>query len=1022
MRSKFKWIFTLLVALSMQFSFAQEKTVSGVVSDKDGALPGANVVVKGTTRGVSTDIEGKYAIKVKAGETLVFSFIGLADQSKVVGAANSINVVLAPDATQLDEVLVTGAMGIKRKKEAQTSSTQLVKAEELTQANNPNVVQGLAGKVSGLQINTTNNGVNPTTRIVLRGNRSLTGDNQALVVIDDVISTTGILQALAPETIESINVLKGAQGAALYGVQGSNGVLIVSTKKGTRDSKPQINFTSSYDFQDIAFLPERQTKYGQGWNGQHVAYENGGWGAEMDGVLRPVGLLQADGTYIMSPYSPIKDNIKQFFNDGSVLQNSLDFSAGGQDGYIFLSANKQNTEFVVQDDKLDRSTFLFRAGKNVGKWKFGGNASYIATKTQTTSSNLFTDLLQTATNIPVGRFSSPNQQYHWTSYYNSPYWLRENVRNQNRSNTANLIGTISYKLNDHISFDYRANVRLAASNFRGHVNGYTDLLKVGGGDQTIISSFDTNNQSSRNIYADFLTNFDYKLTDNLGFKANLGHNLTDDYSDFTTTGGDNLTIPGFYNVSNITGEPRRSNAFFRTRGFALFANVDLEYKDFLFFNFTARNDWVSRLDKTERSLFYPSAGVSFVPTKAIDGLKDKKGFSSSKLAYSIVKTGNGSRVGAYDTNLTLVQGTGYPFGSLNSFVVNPNFTDPLIRPEFSVTHELIANFGFFEDRVTLEAAGFYTSTEDLVTVARTSNTSGLISGQLNIGQTTTKGFEVDLGFSSKQDAKFKWNARFSYATAITMVDKVTDDADEVLLQGGADIGIFATVGEEFPLIKGTAYERDENGQVIIDAATGNPLQTAEFKILGKATPDYILGFNGSVEYKGIRLAGVFDFRTGHQFWAGTKDWLSWSGHLVESAQNGRRGFVFPNSVVTTGTPGVYAPNTGTITGGTTYTDYLNYFSNEYRDVSENYVLDATAFKCRELTLSYALPSKILADTGLSAVTFGVNARNVFVILPKENRGYHDPEFANTTGNAAGLAVTGQYPATRTFGFSLNVTF
>jgi TonB-linked SusC/RagA family outer membrane protein len=1005
----------------MQFSFAQEKTVTGVVSDADGALPGANVVVLGTTRSAQTDVDGKYAIKAKAGETLVFSFIGLQDKSVKVGASNTVNAKLESEAQKLDEVLITGGLGIRKKKEALVSSQQVVKAQELTQAANPNVVQSLVGKVSGLQINTTNSSVTGSSSVVLRGTRSLTGSNEALVVIDDVISSLGVLQALAPETVESVNVIKGAQGGALYGVRGSNGVIVVTTKKGTKSGKPQISFTSSYDFQEIAYIPERQTKYGQGWNGQHVSYENGGWGAEMDGVLRPVGLLQADGTYIMSPYSPIKDNIKQFFNNGSILQNNIDFSVGNAEGYAFISANKQKTEFVVDGDALDRSTFLFRGGKTLGKWKVGGIATYISSSTQTTSSTLYTDLLQTATNIPVGRFSSPFNQYHWTSYYNSPYWLRENVRNLNRANTANLTATLNYTMNKHISFDYRANVVLGSSNFRGHVNGYTDLLKVGGGDQTIISSFDTNNQSSRQIYADFITNFKYDLTKDVGLSANVGHNVTDIYSDFTSVGGDNLTIPGFYNISNITGDPRRSNGYTRQRGFALFANVDLNYKDYLYMNLTSRADWTSVLSKEERRLFYPSAGISFIPTKAFDALKDKKGLSSSKVAVSIVKVGNGN-VAPYAVQNTFNQGIGYPFNTLNSFVQNTAITDPAIRPEYSVTKELIVNLGFLQDRITLEGAVYRADNSDLITRASASFASGVTSLQGNVGKTVTDGLEIDLGISNKEGAALKWNARFSYATNKTVVKSIAPGIDELNLQSNADVGIFAQVGEEFPLIKGTAYERDENGLVIIDATTGNPLQTAGFKILGKSTPDYILGFNASVEYKGIRLAGVFDYRTGHQFWAGTKDWLSWSGHLVESAQNGRRGFVFPNSVVTTGTPGVYAPNTNTITGGTTYTDYLNYFSNEYRDVSENYVLDATAFKCRELTLSYSLPSNILKDTGLGAVTFGVNARNLFTILPKENRGYHDPETSNTTGNAQGLALNSQYPVTRTFGFSLNVTF
>ena len=1022
MRSKFKWIFTLLLAFTMQFSFAQEKTVTGVVSDATGPLPGANVVVKGTTRGVQTDVDGKYSINAKSGEVLLVSFTGYIDSEVKVGAANSYNFTIKESSIMLEDVVVTGALGIQKRKEAITYASQVVKAKEITQAGNPNVVQSLIGKVSGLQINTTNNSVNPTSRIVIRGSKSLTGNNQALIVIDDVISSAAILTSIAPEMIESVNVIKGPQGSALYGVDGANGVMIVSTKKGSKSGKAEVSFTSNYDFQEIAYLPERQTKYGQGWNGQHVTYENGGWGAEMDGVIRPVGLLQADGTYIMSPYSPIKDNIKQFFQNGSIVQNTLNISLGNADGFAYISASKQNTNFVVKDDLLDRTNFLFRSGKNVGKWSLGTTINYISSRTETTSANLFTDLLQTATNIPVGRFSSPFNQYHWTSYYNSPYWLRENIRNTNRNSYISAIANMKFKLNDHISFSYTPSVQLTSTNYRGHTNGYTDLITVGGGDQSIVSSFDTNNQSSRRIYADFLANFDYKLTDKIGMKANVGNNISEFYSDFTSVGGDNLTIPGFYNISNITGEPRRGNGKTRQRGFAFFANLDFSYEDFLYLNVTGRNDWVSTLPKNNNNFFYPSAGISFIPSKAFSGLKDSKILSSSKVSFNLTKTGRANGIDPYAIQNLYGQGTGYAFGSLNSFVQSTSVTDGAIKPEFSVQKELNINLGLFEERVTL-GGSFYTSdNKDLITNTTPSPASGLTSARINVGKTVTSGMEIDLGFSSSQNAELKWNVNLNYTSYKTEVEKVSADATEVALASFASIGIFATEGEEFPLIKGTAYERDDEGHVIIDAATGNPLQTADFKILGKVTPDYILGLNAAIEYKGVRLSGTFDYRTGHKFWAGTKDWLSWSGHLVESAQSGRRGFVFPNSVITTSTPGSYAPNTTTITGGTTYTDYLNYFSNEYRDVSENFVLDATAFKCRELALSYTLPAKFLKNTAVNNVSFGVNARNLFTILPKSNRGYHDPEQSRSNGNDQGLAVTGQYPVTRTFGFNLNVTF
>ncbi|TXH79408.1 MAG: TonB-dependent receptor [Romboutsia sp.] len=426
--------------------------------------------------------------------------------------------------------------------------------------------------------------------------------------------------------------------------------------------------------------------------------------------------------------------------------------------------------------------------------------------------------------------------------------------------------------------------------------------------------------------------------------------------------------------------------------------------------------------------FYPSAGLSFIPTKAFDGLKSDKGLNYAKLSASIVRVGNTSIVSPYDINSIYSVTGGFPIGSLSSFSPNQNPTDPLIKPEFMTTAEFGINLGFLNDRITLDASYYSTKTTDLITRQSTSAGSGISSVLTNIGQMTTTGYEIDLGFTPVKASDFnnlglKWENRLAYSHTKSIVDKVSESANEVALQNftGAGVGIFATEGEEFPLIKGIAYERDDQGRVLIDPVSGNPIRTTDYKILGKATPDYVINYNTAVEFKGIRLAAVMDYRTGHQFWSGTKDWLSWSGHLYESAENGRTGFIFPNSAVET-SPGVYTENTSVVTGGTTYTSYLNYFSNEYRAVVENFVLDATAFKVRELSLSYLLPESMIEKTGLTSLRLGVNARNPFIVLPKENRNYNDPEQSRSSGNDQGLAVSGQYPATRTFGFSLNASF
>ena len=1032
MRSKFKWIFTLLLAVSMQFSFAQEKTVTGVVSDASGTLPGANVVVQGTTRGVQTDVDGRYSIKASTGEVLVFSFVGMSDYRATVGASNVVNATLSEGGIALTEVIVTGALGIKRTKDAVTSSQQVVQNEELTQAASPNAIQSLAGKVSGLQINTTNSGVNATTRIVLRGNRSFTGNNEALIVIDNAVSSAAVLQTIAPELIESTNVIKGASGAALYGSDGSNGVIIVTTKRGAKGGKPVVSINSSVDFEEVAFVPQRQQRYGQGWSGTHVTYENGAWGAEMDGVIRPVGLPQADGSYIMAPYSPIKNNIKQFFQTGTLTQNGFSINAGDESGYALFSANRQTTDFVVKDDKLNRNSFLFKGGKKLGKWDISGIANYNSTVTNTTTATLYTELLQAATNIPISQFSSPFNQHHWTAYYKSPYWMQENIRNERRRENFSGTAAINFELNKNINFNYTANIQLVQASRNDFTNGYTDVIKVGGGDHTTVSDFFQNNSGARNIYGDFLANFNYDLTDKLNLKFNLGNNIQDRFYNITTVGGTNLTIPGLYTISNVespnitTGN--LNNGILRSRAYAFFANVDLGYDDYLFLNLTGRNDWTSLLNVDNNNYFYPSAGISFVPTKAFAALENNNVLTHAKIAASYVRIGN-NNVAQYAINDLYNSGAGYPFGNNNSFVQQTANTFAYIRPEFYTTKDVTLNLEFFErSRLTLDVSAFQTDTKDLNTSVSASSASGLTTSYVNIGQSRVKGIEIDLGFTpiDNRDLDLKWTNRLSFYSAKTTVVKVSDESDELALANfttSGGIGIFAVKGEEFPLIKGVGYERDDQNRIIIDAATGMPVKTVGYINLGKATPDYILSYNSAIDFKGFRLAAVMDYRTGHQFWSGTKQWLSWSGHLYDSAVTGRTGFVFPNSSYEDpNNAGSYLPNNSIVTGGTTYTNYISYFQDEFAETAENFVIDATAFKVRELSLSYGFKRDVVERAGLTSLRLGVNARNPFMVLPKENRNYSDPEQSRSAGNDTGIAATGQYPMTKTYGFSVNLTF
>ena len=1068
MRSKFKWIFMLLIALSMQFSFAQEKTVTGVVSDSSGPLPGANVVVQGSKTGTQTDVDGKYSIKAKAGDVLVFSFVGMTETTAKVAASNTVNVKMQ-DGVKLEEVIV-GAMGIKRTKDATVSAQKQIGAAELTQANNPNAVSALAGKVSGLTISSITNGVSPTLKIVLRGSRSITGNNEALVVIDNVISTATILQLLPPDAIENVNVIKGAQGAALYGAQGVNGVIIVTTKKSSKIEKLTVGVNSSVDYESVNFVANRQQEYGQGWtndpgfdfpnlangnpdprNGSgFVPLENGSWGPAFNdprfiGLQVPVGLPQADGTLFMTDWKPIKDNIKDFYQTGVTTQTGFDVNVGGLDSYITLGVNKRSSGYVVDGDQLARTSFNLRAGKSLGKFKIDGTVNYATQTTSQTDSNLLDDLLQVAINIPISRFANSGNEGHWTVYAQNPYWMTKANRNDSRTDFFNGSVSLGYEINKNISANYIANVQLTSSNSQSHSDGWFNeghVVDFGGysyygqsiwtladlGQLNAASSFSANQSFTSNIYSDLIFNFNYDLNQDLNLKFNVGNNIQDRTYRITSQGGDNLDVPGFYHITNVLNPSNPSsldNRLVQTRRVAGFLNVDLDYKNYLFLNATSRMEQFSAV---KSAYSYPSVGVSFIPTKALDGVKSDV-LNYLKVNASYTRVGNTTAVGAYQTNDLAVLPSGFPFGSLGSLAYNSAPTDPNIRPEFVTTAEFGAQVGLFNDKINLEVSYYVAKTSDMITRATSSSGSGNSSLLTNIGDLENKGFEIDLGFSPIKTKDFKWDVKTNYSTAKTKIIALAAGATSVNLLSNSEVGIFAEVGEEFPLIKGTAFVRDPNGSIVVNA-NGTPQKTSTFEKLGKGTPDFIFGFTNSFDYKGVKLTIVGDYRTGASAYSEAKRLLLFTGGDLETAGFDRTlGYVVPNSVQVSGT-GFVANTTPAL--GPNYASTLNYFTTTHRTTGEANMVDAAALKIREIALSYSLPKTITDKLGLQSFRLGINARNPFVFLADgsflkaknggANNGYFDPEASFSGGNAQGYANVGQYPTTRTFGASINLTF
>lgn len=516
-------------------------------------------------------------------------------------------------------------------------------------------------------------------------------------------------------------------------------------------------------------------------------------------------------------------------------------------------------------------------------------------------------------------------------------------------------------------------------------------------------------------------------------------------------GGKNLDIPGYYHISNVLDPERPTNLVNRkliSKTVAGFADVNLNYEDYLFLNATARYEGNSVAKKGNQFYFYPSAGISFVPTKAIDGLKDSKVLSNMKLFANYTQVGSLDPVQPYEILSLGAVAANFP-NIGNSYSNLQNITDPNIKPEIYTTLEAGVNLGFLNDRITIDASAFKTNTKDLITDSSVSSTTGnnLVKG--NNGELEAKGFEIDLGFMPYNNDTFKWSTRASFTHNETRVLDAGDSRKVVLFNGGnsnLDFDISAVEGQVFPYITGTDWLRDSQGRVIL-SDQGRPTVDSEFKDLARATPKYIVGLTNTFDYKGLGLSFTLDYRTGHYFMSQTKYNLTWNGHLVDSAEFDRNvGFLMPNSsIADPGNPGQFIENTSVLTGGFyTLTGTNNrtqdYFGNAAALGSFN-LTDATAFKVREVALSYSVNKKVLEKLNLSTLKFSVNARNPFVKFHDSNKGYADPEatsqvntsnsvaartaqgtLTNTSRNGLGFIGDGQYPSTRTFGFSVNVGF
>ena len=1061
----------------LQQVYAQNRSLSGRVTDRTSGqgLPGATVLVKGTTVGASTNADGSFSLSVPTtATTLTFSSIGYTSVDKTIGSDATYDVSLASDVKQLGEVVVTGALGLQRQSREIGYATATIDTKELNQARVTNVTNGLAGKVSGLQIQTLSAGINPQVRVTLRGSRSLTGENQALIVVDGVLSTSEVLTALNPDDIDNITVLKGANAAALYGSQASNGALIITTKKG--GNTPTVTFSHTSQFESLAFLPKLQDQFGLGaqdyresvsgglplfpddkhdridadYSAQYNPYENQQFGPKFDGSLQTLGLQLENGHIQIMPYIARPNERRDFFNTGYQMQNNVSFAGGDDKSKIFVSFQNVKNHGLVPKDIFDRNAFRLNASREFGKLTVGFNSSYSqklvdATSNLDRNNSVYWNIVNTSVQIPItqykdwrnNEFANPNGYYN--EYYYNPYFTIDNNRQKLRENY--IIGDVNlgYKLFDWMSIQYRLGATIINQTNQYAQDKFAYAAYIANANRRADIPGFVSQQSSdlTRLNSDFFINIDKSFGD-ISTKLILGNNTQSGNSRFLNANSNALAVPGLFNLENRIGQLQGSQQSFRYHQTSLFADLTLGYKEYLFLHASGRNDWTSILAKNNRSFFYPSADLSLVFTDAIPTLKDVSFIDYGKIRAGIARVGQANlggysrsgvanSFGAYALDPFFQLGSGYPFGASTSFSQSNQIVSPDLKPEFTRSIEAGLELSFLKRRVGFAATYYKQNTTNQTIQAGVSRATGFSSYLLNAGEVSNDGVELDLNLTPIQlenSLTFKIGANYNYNK--NKVVSIAPGVDELSLGGTGNATVFAIKGQPFPVIKGSYYVRDENNRVILDPAKdpdGNtvyfPRKAADTKILGNTLPKNKFGFNSSLAYKGITLAAQAEYRTGYVVYHTIGENLDFTGGSQRSAQYDRAPFVFPNSSTLEG--GVYVANSTKKTpGGSEFWANAAYNTS----VAENYITKGDFFKIREVSLSYNLPTSMLSKVGfIKGVGLNLYGRNLYTWVPKENQ-WTDPEFGfgNSNSNAVGINSILQTPPTKFYGASISATF
>ncbi|TGE19247.1 SusC/RagA family TonB-linked outer membrane protein [Hymenobacter elongatus] len=1061
-------------------AWAQNRAISGRVLDvtTNEGLPGVSILVKGTSIGTATNAEGTYTLSVPAdATTLVFKQLGYGSQERAITNSNTIDVTMAVSTEELREVVVT-ALGISREKRALGYAVADIKAEQLVQKSEPDVIRTLAGKVAGVVINNASSTPGASTRIIIRGNTSLTKTNGPLFVVDGIpydnqqtdsddplVEGTNYSNRavdIDPNNIASTTVLKGAAAAALYGSRAAGGVIVITTKTGSnqRGTKGiQIGYNTAYSVESIAGLPEYQNSYGTGANYVGPFLTNGSWGPRFGSAQAPATIphpqagnpnfpnIAPDATI---PYQAAPNNVKDFFNTGSLFENSVSLTGNSDNAKFTAVLSRADQEGIVPNSSFVRNNISAGGSGVYNKFTIGGNVAYtnsvqrgplVGGSGAQGGGSAFSRIMFLPRNLDLQGLPNTDpvtnaSVFGWLSAQaDNPIWSTTN--NSFSSRVDRVVGSVSgsYAIKDWLSLSYLGGVNTYTDSRRSTIRpGNTSLYNDG----RVVEDLFQNTELEQTV----LLTFDKNLTEDISLKAIVGNNLNQRQFEAASFLGRGIIVFGIDNIGNTKATQPYGQELRKRRLVGALSDVTLGYKDWAYLNATARNDWSSTLNKngevgnTGQGFFYYSASGSIIFTEALN--LDYSWLSSGKIRAGYARVGNDAspyEAGrtTYTTNPRYgnnVGTTDFPFNGVPALALNFAISNPNLTPEFTNEIEVGTDLDFFKGRVTV-GASYYSrlSTKQIGNVSLPTAT-GYSVRTSNFGEISNKGVELATTVIPVDLKGFRWTSTFNFTHNQNIVEKLTDGVEMIAITAGFGSGLVQPIlmpGQPYGVLFGSNAERDDQGNFLVDPTTGRLIASLNPKIIGNPNPQFLMGFINQFSYKGLTLNTLIDYRKGGSIYSTTLQ--SELGRGVTKDTEDRDQLLVIKGVQ--GDPITREPirdadgNTIPNNKAISLNDY--YFGAGSAGIggsAEQSIYDATTVRLREVTLGYDLPKSLLQKTPFSIINVSLSGRNLYWYSPNIPKYTNfDPETStyNSGSNAQGIEFTNA-PSTRRYGVNLRVTF